>query len=145
MAKMDAADLGASLLVRREEEQTMKSKNPSKRAVRRGAAASASRSDEGRRAVILDFVQHRIEMFNRAQGGGAIVRKDRNGYTLLREDTGVPIARLRPKDARGNFEVLYWSPPTERWRSAGLFGGTILSLDEALDLIASDPMDCFWK
>jgi hypothetical protein len=123
----------------------MKSKNPSKQPVRRGGAASTSRSGGGGRSVILDFVLHRIEVFNRAQGGGASVRKDRNGYTLVHEDTGVPIARLRPRDSRGNFEVLYWSPDTERWRSVGVFGGTILSLDEALDFIASDPMDCFWR
>jgi hypothetical protein len=123
----------------------MKSKNPSKHREPRGAAASAGRSGGGGRAVILDFVQHRIEAFNREQGGGASVRKDRNGYTLVSDDTGVPIARLRPKDTKGNFEVLYWSPDTERWRSVGLFGGTVLSLDEALDFIASDPMDCFWR
>jgi hypothetical protein len=123
----------------------MKSKNPSKHPVRRGAGTSAKRSDGGGRSVILDFIQHRIEAFNRRQGGGASVRKDRNGYTLVREETGVPIARLRPRDAGGNFEVFYWSPDTERWRSAAVFGGTILSLDEALDFIASDPMDCFWR
>jgi hypothetical protein len=123
----------------------MKSKNPSKQRVVRGAAASTGRSGGSGRAVILDFVQHRIEAFNREQGGGASVRKDRNGYTLVREDTGVPIARLRPKDAKGKFEVLCWSPDTERWRSVGLLGGTIFSLDEALDFIASDPMGCFWR
>ena len=127
------------------EKSTMKSKNPSKRRVPRGASASASRAGNGGRAVILDFVLHKIEAFNRELGGGVFVRKDRNGYTLIRDDTGVPIARLRPKDTKGHFEVLYWSPDTERWRTVGLFGGTILPLHEALDFIASDPMDCFWK
>jgi hypothetical protein len=123
----------------------MKSKKLPRQGVRRGAAASATPTAGSGRAVILDFVQHRIEAFNREQGGGALVRKDRNGYTLIREDTGMPIARLRPKDHTGNFEVRCWSPDTERWRSVGFYGGTVLSLDEALDFIASDPMDCFWK
>jgi hypothetical protein len=127
------------------EESPMKSKNPSKRRAPRGAPASASRADSGGRAIILDFVLHKIEAFNRELGGGVLARKDRAGYTLMRDDTGAPIARLRPKDTKGNFEVLYWSPDTERWRTVGLFGGTILPLHEALDFIASDPMDCFWK
>jgi hypothetical protein len=113
--------------------------------VPRGTVGSSGRSGGGSRAVILDFVQHRIEAFNREQGGGASVRKDRNSYNLVRTDTGAPIARLRPADTKGSFEVFYWSPDTERWRSAGLFGGSVLSLDEALDFIASDPMDCFWR
>ena len=40
--------------------------------------------------------------------------------------------------------MLYWSPDTDRWRAVGTHGGTVLALDEALDFIASDPMDCFW-
>jgi hypothetical protein len=122
----------------------MKSKNPSKQRVRRGGGTSPGHSDVGARAITLDFVQHRIEIFNREQGGGVVVRKDRNGYTLVAEESGVPIARLRPKDPKGNYDVLYWSPDTDRWRAVGTTGGTILPLDEALDFIAADPMDCFW-
>ncbi len=122
----------------------MKSKNPSNHRVRRGGAASSDRSGASERAVTLDFVRYRIEAFNREQGGGVLVRKDRNGYTLVREESGVPIARLRPKDTTGKYEVLCWSPDTDRWRAVGLNGGTVLPLDEALDFIAADPMDCFW-
>jgi hypothetical protein len=145
----DEAGFGLRLIGRiakaEREESPMKSKNPTKRRVPRGAPASASRAGTSGRSVILDFVLHKIEAFNRQLGGGVVVRKDRNVYTLVRDDSGVPIARLRPKDTKGNFEVLYWSPDTERWRTVGLFGGTILPLHEALDFIASDPMDCFWK
>ncbi len=123
----------------------MKSKNPSKRHVPGETPAASGRATSGGRSVILDLVLHKIEAFNRELGGGVSVRKDRGGYTLSREDTGVPVARLRPKDTKGNLEVLYWSPDTQRWRSVGLFGGTVLPLHEALDFIASDPMDCFWK
>jgi hypothetical protein len=63
---------------------------------------------------------------------------------LIREDNGRPVARLRPKD-RGQFEILYWNPFQDRWRSVGALGGTILSLDDALEFIAEDPMDCFWN
>jgi hypothetical protein len=123
----------------------MKSKNPSRRRVTGGAASSGDRSGPQGRAITLDFVQYRIEVFNREQGGGVTVRKDRNGYTLVREESGIPVARLRPREDKGQYEVLYWSPDTDRWRSVGLLGGTILSLDEALDFIAADPMECFWS
>jgi hypothetical protein len=123
----------------------MKSKNPSNHRVPGGTASSHGGSGLSKRAMILDFVQYRIEAFNREQGGGVSVRKDRNGYTLVREESGIPIARLRPREDKGQYEVLYWSPDTDRWRAVGLHGGTILSLDEALDFIASDPMECFWS
>src|ERR1700722_3891899 len=119
----------------------MKSKNPSNQRARRGGAASGDRSGAGARAITLDFVQYRIEAFNREQGGGVIVRKDRNGYTLVGEESGVPVARLRPREPNGKYEVLYWSPDTDRWRAVGVNGGTVLPLDEALDFIAADPMD----
>jgi hypothetical protein len=123
----------------------MKSKKPPDRRVQTGAASPARDSGYGGEAIILDFNQSRIEAFNHEQGGGVSVRKDTKGYTLNREDTGRPVARLRPKDAKGNFEVLYWNPYSGRWRKVGAFGGMILSLDDALEFIAEDPMDCFWK
>ena len=75
--------------------------------------------------------------------GGVSVRKDARGYTLMREDDGIPVARLRPK-GQGLFEVLYWNPYHERWRAVGSFG-TVLALDQALEFIADDPLDCFWR
>jgi hypothetical protein len=123
----------------------MKSKKPPNRRVESGAATPARDSGQGGEAIILDFNQSRIEAFNQEQGGGVSVRKDRNGYTLIRDDNGKPVARLRPKDAKGNFEVLYYNPFTGRWRKVGEFGGLILSLEDALEYIAEDPMDCFWR
>jgi hypothetical protein len=119
------------------------SKKPAGRRVRHGSA-SAGRSRGADRAVVLDFVQSRIEAFNVEQGGGVAVRKDAHGYTLIRDDTGTPIARLRPRESGDRFEVLYWSAFRERWRPVGPFGGMVLSLDDALEFIAKDPMDCFW-
>jgi hypothetical protein len=91
----------------------------------------------------LDITQSRIEAFNAAHGGGVIVRKDAHGYSLFREDTGVPVARLRPARSGNLMEVLWWSH-RDRWESIGDFGGVSLPLEEALDYIADDPMGCFW-
>jgi hypothetical protein len=125
----------------------MKSNNPPDQRLRARSDPRPRGASARGKAVILDFVQSRIEAYNREQGGGIFVRKDRRGYTLIREDSGVPVARLRPrpKGDPGRFEVLYWSLFHESWRPVGTFGGTILALDDALEFIARDPMDCFWK
>ena len=70
----------------------MKSKNaPNRRAPER-AARSPAKAKTRDTTIILDFVQSRIEAFNREQGGGVSVRKDARGYTLTRDDTGMPAA-----------------------------------------------------
>src|SRR3954453_19936344 len=94
------------------------------------------------RPMTLDLFQGRIEAFNVENGGGVAVRKDARGYSRLREDTGAPVARLRPSKTSGLMEVLWWSS-RERWEPIGAFGVT-MPLDEALDYIAKDPEDCFW-
>jgi hypothetical protein len=122
----------------------MKSKKPSSARARRGPASSSGRTLDQGRAVILDFVQSRIEAFNAEQGGGVAVRKDAHGYTLLHQDSSMPIARLRPRGTRDQFEVLYWSPFRERWLPVGSLG-MVLSLHDALEYVANDPMNCFWR
>jgi hypothetical protein len=47
-----------------------------------------------------------IDAFNRAQGGGVLIQKAAKGYSLFREDTGRPIARLRPTGKGDQVEVL---------------------------------------
>jgi len=32
----------------------------------------------------------------------------------------------------------------DSWQPVGMMGTTVLALDDALDFIARDPMDCFW-
>jgi len=123
----------------------MKSKNSPKRRAPARAGHSSAKSNRRDTSVIIDFVQSRIEAFNREQGGGVSVRKDARGYTLIREDTGMPVARLRAKERGRRFEVLRWSLDQDCWRPAGMMGTTVLSLDDALDFIARDPMDCFWS
>ena len=71
------------------------------------------------------------------------MRKVAHGYSLFREDTGAPVARLKPQKATGLMEILWWSW-RGRWDSLGDVGGLKLPLDEALEYIAEDPMDCFW-
>jgi hypothetical protein len=95
------------------------------------------------RRMTLDITQGRIEAFNNTHGGGVFVRKDARGYCLFREDTGAPVARLRPVKSSALMEVLWWSG-RDRWDSIGDFGGVHLPLDEALDYIAEDPEGCFW-
>jgi hypothetical protein len=93
--------------------------------------------------MTLDFTQGRIEVFNTAHGGGVLVRKDGRGYSLFREGTGEPLARLRPTGPGDLMEVLWWSC-RERWEPIGDSGGIRMPLDEALVYIAEDPMGCFW-
>ena len=128
-------------------DNAMKSNHPPDRRVRGRTDPRARHSPARGKAVILDFVQNRIEAYNKEQGGGVFVRKDRAGYTLIREDSGIPVARLRPRaqDDPGRFEILYWSAFHESWRPVGTTAGTTLALDDALEFIARDPMDCFWK
>jgi hypothetical protein len=121
----------------------MKSKNPPGQRLGRGRVSPPRLSARTGEPVILDFVQSQIEAFNQEHGGGVFVRRDPRGYTLIRQDDGVPVARLRSK-ARALFEILYWNPYHERWRPVGTFG-TSLSLDDALEFIADDPMECFWR
>ena len=61
--------------------------------------------------VILDFVKCRIEAFNRTRRR-SVGQQGYTGYILSGEDTGVPIAKLRRKGKRGEFEVLYWNRET---------------------------------
>jgi hypothetical protein len=93
--------------------------------------------------MTLDFTQGRIEAFSAAHGGGVFVRKDPRGYSLFHEETGEPLARLRPTGAKDLVEVLCWGY-RERWEPIGDFGGILMPLDEALVYIAEDPMGCFW-
>ena len=79
----------------------MKPKNPTNRRVRKDAVAVDPRSGDERQRVIIDFVQRRIETYNQELGGGVAVRKDRGGYTLIREDIGIPTRSASPERREG--------------------------------------------
>lgn len=85
----------------------------------------------------------RIERFNLRHGGGVSAAYRQGGYTLTLTATGAPIARLKPTGRDDHVRVLYWSH-RETWANAGPLGGVTLSLDEALKLIASEPVFWIW-
>ncbi len=90
-----------------------------------------------------DPILARIEAYNKAKGGGVLIRKQSKGYSLFREDTGQPVARLRPTGKGDQVEVMWWSH-RDKWDQIGDFGPMIKSLDEALKYIARDPAGFFW-
>jgi hypothetical protein len=107
-------------------------------------AARTRRSPDAEPPIVLDYVLNRISLYNESCGGGVNVRKDARGYTLYLEDGNTPIARLRPRKGAHDYEILCWSPFRQRWQQVGQPGDVVLPLDEALDFISNDPMDCFW-
>jgi len=90
-----------------------------------------------------DPVLARIEAYNKARGGGVVIQKQSKGYSLFREDTGEPVARLRPTGKKDKVEVMWWSH-RDKWDQIGDFGPMTMALDEALDYVAKDPMGIFW-
>lgn len=122
----------------------MKSKKTAAQERKQPAGGRTRRPVQDGKAVVVDFVLHRIELYNENRGGGVGVRKDSRGYTLYLEQGGDPIARLRPKEGDDGYQIFYWSPFRQRWQGVSMLGPLILPLDEALDFIADDPMNCFW-
>lgn len=87
-----------------------------------------------------DPMRERIEAFNQARGGGVAAHKAGRGYSLTSERTGAPLARLKPTGDADKVQVLWWNG--QRWAAPGPFGIETMTLDEALDHIASEPH--FW-
>jgi hypothetical protein len=85
-----------------------------------------------------DPMLERIEAFNR--GGGVVVRRAANGYSLYSERSGGPVARLKPIGNDDKVRVLAWH--REKWGASGPFGVPTMTLDRALDYVASNPF--FW-
>lgn len=90
-----------------------------------------------------DEILKRIEVFNKAHGGGVVIQKAARGYSLFREENGKPIARLRTVGKGDLVEVLWWSH-RNRWEQIGGFGAIVVPVDEALEYISKDPVGCFW-
>lgn len=91
--------------------------------------------------MLDDDIIRRIERYPFRRAPVAAERRSR-GYTLLHADTGAPIARLRPIGQDHQMEVLYWSSRKQHWAPVGPFGRTVVPLDEALRIIAHEPI--FW-
>jgi hypothetical protein len=66
--------------------------------------------------------------------------KKGRGVSLLSTRTGAPVARLRATDEAGKVQVLWWNG--ERWAAPGPFGTPTMTLERALDYIASEA--AFW-
>jgi hypothetical protein len=63
-----------------------------------------------------DPMLERIEAFNRGRGGGVVVRRAANGYSLYSERSGGPVARLKPTGEDDRVRV---------WPGTGRNGGLV--------------------
>jgi hypothetical protein len=107
--------------------------------LRRCGVCRANGAARGKIVVLpTDPVIERIAAYSWPRGGVS-VRKFRGGYSLSSARTGAPVARLKPMPQGDRFEVLWWR--RDAWGPAGPFGA-VLSLDDALDFIASESF--FW-
>ncbi|WP_246529514.1 hypothetical protein [Microvirga zambiensis] len=85
-----------------------------------------------------DLILEGLEAFCHAHD--VVVEKRGGGYSLLSRRTGAPVARLRPTDDPEKVQVLWWNG--ERWKAPGPFGTPTMTLERALDYIASER--AFW-
>ncbi|WP_262272534.1 hypothetical protein [Microvirga yunnanensis] len=85
-----------------------------------------------------DLILEGLEAF--CQAHELVVEKRGGGYSLLSRRTGAPVARLRPTDDPEKVQVLWWNG--ERWKAPGPFGTPTMTLERALDYIASER--AFW-
>jgi hypothetical protein len=69
-----------------------------------------------------------------------VVEKRGRGYSLLSGRTGAPMARLRSTVDANKVQVLWWDGL--RWKAPGPFGTPTMTLERALDYIASER--AFW-
>jgi hypothetical protein len=74
------------------------------------------------------------------QAHDVVVKKRGRSYSLLSGRTGAPVERLRPTTEAETVQALWWNG--ERWKALGPFGTPTMTLDRALDYIASER--AFW-
>ncbi len=84
-----------------------------------------------------DTTQARIAALLAERRIAAAVERRAGGYTLRSTRTGGPIARLKPTGRDGKVQVLWWNG--ERWGRSGPLGVPTMTLDQALDYVASEP------
>jgi hypothetical protein len=65
-----------------------------------------------------------------------VVERRNRGLTLIRAETGVLIARLRPIARNDLVDILYRSLWKERWAPFGPFGRTAAPVEQAVRVIA---------
>ena len=86
----------------------------------------------------LDRILEELEAF--CQAHEVVVEKRGRGYSLLTRRSGAPVARLRLTNDPAKVQMLWWDG--ERWKAPGPFGTPTMTLDRALDYIASER--AFW-
>lgn len=86
-----------------------------------------------------DAMRERIAAHPWPRSGVEVVRANR-GYTLYSRRTGGQIARLRPTGKSDDVQVLWWRRGA--WGAPGPVGPVIMTLDDALDFIATEGF--FW-
>jgi hypothetical protein len=89
-------------------------------------------------ATGTDEMRDRIAAYPFPRGGVEVVRANR-GYTLYSRRTDGPVARLRPT-SQDKVQVLWWRGTA--WAAPGDFGPVIMTLDQALEYIATEGF--FW-
>ena len=72
-----------------------------------------------------------------ARGGRAVVRFRANGYSLYARRSDLPLARLRLTGQGDEVVVLY--PAHRGWQALGDFGTVPMPLDQALEMIGTNP------
>ena len=90
--------------------------------------------------VKADAMRERIAAYPWPCEGVEVVVRANRGYTLYSQRTGGQVARLRPTGQDDDVQVLWWRG--NAWATPGDFGPVIMSLNEALDFIATE--DFFW-
>jgi hypothetical protein len=75
------------------------------------------------------------------QGIDVAVRRDCHGVSILERADGRPVARLRVC-GEDTDEVLWWN--FSKWDEIGDFGGTRMTVNEALEHIDDNYAGLFW-
>jgi hypothetical protein len=85
-----------------------------------------------------DLILEGLAVF--CQAHDVVVEKRGRGYSLLSRQSGAPVARLRLTNDPAKVHVLWWDG--EQWKAPGPFGTPTMTLERALDYIASER--AFW-
>lgn len=97
-----------------------------------GRVGDAGDPAVGKPDPIVAQIAARFARFDIAKGCG--------GYTLPDRRTSNPAARLKTIPGTGGFGLLYRSNVRECWRTFGNFGRIEPTLEEAHDIVQTDPI-----
>jgi hypothetical protein len=92
--------------------------------------------------VMLKEKQQEIEEYFEKHGISVQSRFIRGGLSIYTTNRKTPIARFLPCGTGGGVEVMWYSH-RDKWDHIGDFGGVTMSLEEALEYVATDAPGCF--